>query len=509
MNRMTPLVLLTTLVACGPQPSGPSLQTSPHSVATASPSSSAPSPTPSAIGLNTSADIRIDPDLQQALATQIQAQTKLQNHPALSTLAQEHAQQLANNPKDLEFKAQSYNPLPPTPLVTRILNSNFFPSDNLASAYLSDNRQEQIFTRFEQQLRASLGVTPFTHYGLGVVQRGGTWFVSTILATEIVQLEGIDLRNTQPGARTIKGKIVAAGYQQPSALITQPDGNVVTAPIRINGQNFELDANFSQTGYYSFEINVESAFGPQPATNFVIPVGVAPLASEPTPNTSAPPVSNVATAQQELLTLVNRDRAEQGLSQLQLDPKLNQAAQNHSQDMVSNGFIGHNSPTRGTPQQQAAATGVTELVGQNIAISRSLANSQRELMSSPGHRRIIIDPKHTHVGFGVVNGSDGFLYITQFFAGRRVELDPLPTKIKAGDTVVIAGKALSNQGFIGIFQDRTLLMEPQNLSQNPNFRLELRLSGKGTTQLRIGFSEAPTNGSFTFNFSNIWTLNIE
>lgn len=509
MNRIAFLVLLTSsIVACGPQPSGPSLP-SPQASPVASPISS-PTPTPStAIGSNTPTDTRPDPDLQQELSAELKAQTNLQNHPTLSALAQEHAQQLASNPKDTEFKAQSYNPLPPTPLVARILNSGFFPSDNLASAFLSDNRREQTISRFKQQLSLSLGVTPFTHYGLGVVQRGGTWFISTILATEIVQLEGLDLHNTQPGARTIKGRIVATGYQQPSALITQPDGSVVTAPIRVNGQNFELDADFRQTGYYSFEINVETAFGPQPATNFVLPVGVAPLASEPAANTSAAPITSVAAAQQELLTLVNRDRAEQGLSQLQLDTKLNQAAQNHSQDMVSNGFIGHNSPTQGTPQQQAAAVGVSELVGQNIAISRSLPNSQRELMSSPGHRRIIIDPNHTHVGFGVVNGSDGFLYITQFFTGRRVELDPLPAKIKAGESIVIAGKALRNQGFIGIFQDRTLLTEPQNLSQNPNFHLELRLSGKGSTQLRIGLSDAPTNGSFTFNFSNIWTINIE
>jgi uncharacterized protein YkwD len=450
-----------------------------------------------------------DPNLRTELASHLEGKTQLTGHEALTRLAQEHAEQLATNPQDQEFKVQDYDPLPPTPLVTRILNSGLFPSDNLASAFLSDNRREQVLSRFQQQLQASLGVTPFTHYGLGVAKRGETWFVSTILATEIVKLEGLEMTGMQPGRRTITGRIVTAGYQNPSALITQPDGQVVSAPLRINGQSFALDADFSQTGYYSFEINVDSAFGPQPATNFVVPVGVAPLASAPTTQTPAALIGNLAAAQQELLTLVNRDRVAQGLSALALDNKLSLAAQNHSQDMVTNGFIGHNSPTQGTPQQQAAAAGVSELVGQNIAISRSLPNSQRELMSSPGHRRIIIAPDHTHVGFGVVNGPDGFLYITQFFAARPILLDPLPNTIQAGDTVVVAGKALRSQGFVGIFQDRTLLTEPQNLSQNPNFRLELRLSGKGPTQLRIGLSEAPVNGSFTFNFTHVWTINVE
>src|SRR5690606_14555001 len=96
-------------------------------------------------------------------------------------------------------------------------------------------------------------------------------------------------------------------------------------------------------------------------------------------------------------------------------------------DMVQNGFLGHNSPTQGTPQQQAFLFQVSDLVAQNISVSRSLKNAQRELMGSPGHRRTLLDPAHTHAGFGVTTGQDGFLYLTQNFIQRKLEVQPLPS----------------------------------------------------------------------------------
>lgn len=457
------------------------------------------------------ASVEDDALRQDLMAVLTQLEPGIEAHAVATALTLEHAQQLAADPADTGFRIQQdhYEPLPPSALSQRLLRQGVYASDNLVNAFLSDGDPAQIVARFREQVAPAIGRTPFTHYGLSVVQRGQTWFVSLILLTELITLEPLALTYSGPTEISVKGRIVQPGYNTPQLLMTLPSGEVVDLPAQVTGNAFEARLPLTQRGLYSFEVDLQGPLGPLPACNFVLAVGQDYPAPAIMQNRATEALDDLDQARERLLVLVNRDRRSMNLSQLQLDPALNQAAQSHSEDMVKNGFLGHNSPTYGTPQQQAARFKVSDLVAQNISVSRSLANAQQELMSSPGHRRTLLDPSHTHAGFGVHAGADGFLYVTQAFVQRQLKLDPLPASVRVGDTLTLSGERLNTPGYVAVFIDNSVQGEPVDLRQNTRFALPVSFSQPGPVRLRIGFSPPPENNVFNFTFYNIWDLDVQ
>lgn len=449
------------------------------------------------------ADAALKQDLIAELSRQVPDTRELAQ---ASLLAEEHARQLANNPQDSEFKLKAvYDPIPPGALSTRLLQEGIYSTDNLVNAYLADGSPEAIRTKFSAQLKSILGPVPFSDYGLSVVRKGGGWYVSLILLTRIITLDNLPLTVPATGIRHISGQLLLPGYSQPKILMTRADGEVESVETRTSGTAFEADVPLAQTGLYSFEVNVNGPLGPLPASNFIVAVGTAYPSPQPV-ETQSETLGDLGVARSRLLELVNRDRQAQGLGVLKADATLDQAAQSHSDDMVKNGFIGHNSPTAGTPQQQAAAFGVTDLISQNLAVSRSINNSERELMSSPGHRKTILEPNHTHVGFGVTTGSDGFLYITQVFVRRVLTVAALPAQAQLGQTLRVRGSA-SAAGHVGVFIDNQLQGDYVTVKAGEAFDLPVTLNQAGKVRLLIGYAE-PGGQTLNFNFYNIWDLTV-
>lgn len=495
---------------------GASAQTNPSSSPLASQSpaqtGTVPSSTPSA-GTNSlptgsgSVPVTDDNEMRQNLLAIIRQKfPSIQENPLVSQITGEHSRQLATDTKNTEFKVlqQKYDPVAPGALQTRLLQTGVYSSDNLVNAYLSDGDPVKIRERFGRQLDGIVPSTPFSHFGLGVARRGNGWYVSTVFVTQILQIENLTPSIASTGTRSITGELKLAGYSSPSILMTRPDGSVRTVSAQQAGNRFSADLPLDQSGLYSFEVNVQGPLGPLPATNFVLAVGVPYPSTAPISDQSET-ISDLDQARQTLLDLVNRDRQAQGQSVLTLDSGLNLAAQAHSDDMVQNGFIAHNSPTQGTPQQQAFKFNVTELISQNISSSRTLANSERELMSSPGHRKTIINPNHTHVGFGVKAGRDGFLYITQLFVQRKLSLDPIAGSVQRGKSFMVTGTA-PRDGFVAAFTGSNVLADPIPVKQGQRFQMPVVLNNTGKQRLQIGYSEPP-NTEF-FNFYNIWDLEV-
>jgi uncharacterized protein YkwD len=142
-----------------------------------------------------------------------------------------------------------------------------------------------------------------------------------------------------------------------------------------------------------------------------------------------------------LLTLMNQKRASWGQASLTLDSALNGIAQGHSNDMVARNFFGHVNPDRNGPQERATLAGITYGVGENVAMNADLTDGHLRLCRSPGHLGNIVYPTYTRVGLGIARNSQGYLYITQNFAG------PLPTATTAtsGSTSKTAGPLTASQ----------------------------------------------------------------
>jgi len=126
------------------------------------------------------------------------------------------------------------------------------------------------------------------------------------------------------------------------------------------------------------------------------------------------PVKEQESVEQEVIKLVNAERAKAGLSALQDDWELSRVAKYKSQDMHDKKYFDHTSPTYGTPFTMMKNFGISyRSAGENIAKGqRSAQEVVTAWMNSDGHRANILNKNYTHIGIGYV--ADGN-YWTQMF----------------------------------------------------------------------------------------------
>ena len=126
--------------------------------------------------------------------------------------------------------------------------------------------------------------------------------------------------------------------------------------------------------------------------------------------------ASVRACEQEVVRLVNAERAKHGLAALTEDWELSRVARYKSQDMHDNGYFSHTSPTYGSPFDMMKSFGITyNYAGENIAMGYSSPEAvMTAWMNSAGHRANILSANFTTLGVGY--GADGG-YWTQWFIG--------------------------------------------------------------------------------------------
>jgi uncharacterized YkwD family protein len=116
----------------------------------------------------------------------------------------------------------------------------------------------------------------------------------------------------------------------------------------------------------------------------------------------------------QVVTLVNQERAKAGLSPLASDPALANMALDKAKDMYNNNYFDHNSPTYGSPFDMMKAYGISySYAGENIA--KGQRNPQEVMtawMNSAGHRQNILSPNFTKIGVAYYNGE----WVQEFIA---------------------------------------------------------------------------------------------
>jgi len=165
-----------------------------------------------------------------------------------------------------------------------------------------------------------------------------------------------------------------------------------------------------------------AAFAGNPGT----PAGGATISPQPPAAAATGPVGagvpaiQPATAltadEQNMVDMVNQERAAAGVRPLQVDLRLAAVARAKAADMKANNYFGHTSPTYGSPWAMMQQVGlIVKWAGENIGGNKSVAGAMAAWMSDPGHRANILDPRFTHVGVGIVYGSAyGNLYVQEF-----------------------------------------------------------------------------------------------
>jgi uncharacterized protein YkwD len=123
------------------------------------------------------------------------------------------------------------------------------------------------------------------------------------------------------------------------------------------------------------------------------------------------PISVQASAESQILQLMNAKRAEAGLQPLTLDNTLVQVARYKSNHMIQYNYFDHTTPegTKWTNWLQAIGYKYTT-TGENIAYNTyDAVELFNQWWNSPGHRANMMNASYTKVGIGVVKGNNKYM----------------------------------------------------------------------------------------------------
>ncbi|MEU5049999.1 sigma-70 family RNA polymerase sigma factor [Streptomyces sp. NPDC021096] len=137
--------------------------------------------------------------------------------------------------------------------------------------------------------------------------------------------------------------------------------------------------------------------------------------------TSKPPAGNPGGGSlgQQVVALVNSERAKVGCSALTSNSLLDAAAQGHSDDMAARSFFDHTNPDGKGPGERVTAAGYKwSTYGENIAYGQQTAAAVMDSwMNSEGHRKNILNCSFKEIGIGI-NKAPGGPRWTQVFGAR-------------------------------------------------------------------------------------------
>ncbi len=125
--------------------------------------------------------------------------------------------------------------------------------------------------------------------------------------------------------------------------------------------------------------------------------------------------------EQEVASLVNKERVRRGLAPLKYNYDLGWIARLKSKDMVNKNYFSHYSPTYGSPFKMMESRGIRFVAaGENIAKGQKTpAEVMKGWMNSPGHRNNILSPIYKEIGVGVAQLKNGTFCWTQMFIKPR------------------------------------------------------------------------------------------
>jgi hypothetical protein len=135
--------------------------------------------------------------------------------------------------------------------------------------------------------------------------------------------------------------------------------------------------------------------------------------------------SDLGALQNEMLQLVNTDRAAHGLGPVQLSSSLGQLAQARSDDMANRDYFGHWNPEGLTANDLRKDFAITQFISENIARDVNIPLAQYGLMRSASHRNNILTPEWQRAGFGFSQDDDKGTVFVQIFSDDPINFSDI------------------------------------------------------------------------------------
>lgn len=109
-------------------------------------------------------------------------------------------------------------------------------------------------------------------------------------------------------------------------------------------------------------------------------------------------------AEKQMFDLVNNERSSRGITGLDSDSKLQNAARKHCIDMIKRGYFSHFTPEGLSPFDRMNKGNIAYIyAGENLAFSPSVTAAMQGLMNSPGHKANILSKDFGKIGIGAIN----------------------------------------------------------------------------------------------------------
>jgi uncharacterized protein YkwD len=179
----------------------------------------------------------------------------------------------------------------------------------------------------------------------------------------------------------------------------------------------------------------------------------------------------IEAARAYMVELVNRDRAEHGVSPLALDATATRAAQRHARDMATHGFTAHWGTDGSVPEQRYSEAGGVHMAQENafcvidggsrplesdpVFLPDELENLERafikQIPPNDSHRRNVLNLTHNELGVGLARPVGvAQPCMAQLFIDAYGVYEPLPASATVGQRVIVGGELADPVEFGGV-----------------------------------------------------------
>ena len=162
----------------------------------------------------------------------------------------------------------------------------------------------------------------------------------------------------------------------------------------------------------------------------------------------------------KLLELVNAERFQAGVNDLEFDDLAHRVATSHATDMATGDFISHWGSDGLKPYHRYSFAGGIHAIQENVAsIDNFFSADWKDLTNDlitlhvrmhsekpprDGHRRTILSPQNTHVGFGFATNQRR-LRLVELYVAKYLEVSGFKPRAERNEKFYLSGRLLNNQ----------------------------------------------------------------
>ncbi len=252
--------------------------------------------------------------------------------------------------------------------------------------------------------------------GVGAARlEDGTFGVIAIQADVLADLAPLPTA-VEPGTWLDLSATLLVPGNEATVLLLPPEGMPRRLRTQLDGASVKARFPIETEGTWMVQLMATVSGGPRPVAQMFVTAGThRPQAPDERPVPGEEGVEDDAAFDDALFAAINAARDDQGLPQVKRNRRLDVIARAHSDVMMKQGRISHDTGA-GNPAYRVESAGIRpKATGENVALAASVVRLHRALWNSPSHRENMLLRRWDEVGVAVVLGGDQLLYATQLY----------------------------------------------------------------------------------------------